>query len=169
METVNKIMLDNTEYEIEDKVARQKLAELDGRYELIESVAIREDTQNIVLSTEPDGTPYSFKGILIDCRIYGEYAGSSISIEIRDKSGRSICLKTFNVTVDHPRLQFRCYFDHGLACMEYALDASSNPLKFSKELHMSTVEVVNYSAISRAIISGALPAPTDINVYGLRT
>ena len=145
-------------------------------YELIEDITLEEAVQKIVRRTEPDGTPYNFKRMMVYLKKPSTAIGTSYrQVFFIDKSFMDYDIHSFsimaNVTDDHLTLTTaknrNGYWHTEMACQN--INGVGRPFYGNIDLLQVTEDnnrILGYQVSCRESV--LFEAGTNIKIYGIR-
>lgn len=159
----------------EQLAGRQRLG-LPGKYELIETRTLADDSTNVVFSAEPDGTPYKFREVTIFLQGNGALAAEvSVGIAINDRFSYANTIIRYSIptTNGHVCAKFTAKNTNGMITGQLVTDQYTTSL-FSNNgaTAIESTKIVLSDYITSvglcAYRDRSLKAGVTVTVYALR-
>lgn len=147
----------------EQKAARERMG-VDKAYELIEEITLTEDTAVIPRTTEPDGTLYKFKSVVIFVETSSSVASSWVDNYIISDAGDKIYYGFTTTSKDNYSMAFM-FEVYGGFLRGFGQGASSSIGLRNSTFGITKNPVVNYITSLRFV---SYKANTVIRIYGVR-
>lgn len=147
----------------EQKAARDRMG-VDKAYELIEEITLTEDTAIILRTTEPDGTLYKFKSVVIFVETSSSVASSWVDNYIISDAGDKIYYGFTTISKDNHLMAFM-FEVYGGFLRGFGQGASSSIGLRNSTFGITKNPVVNYITSLRFV---SYKANTVIRIYGVR-